>query len=544
MTKGVPFVQITMLFMQTTFKYCAKYIIIHLLEEKEISIMYIQGGICMISFLVCLALLIGGYFVYGNLVNNIFNPDDRETPAVRINDGVDYVVMPQWKLFLIQLLNIAGLGPIFGAMQGALWGPVVFLWITFGTIFAGGVHDYFSGMISERNSGSSVAEFTGKYLGGVMQNIMRVFSVVLLIMVGTVFAVGPAGLIVTLCKNGGLSGVLTTTLFWLILILLYYFIATFISIDKIIGKIYPVFGLCLIIMAVGVIIGIYTNPEFTIPEIWSHMYSMHPAGTPIWSFMFITVACGAISGFHSTQSPLMARCMKSEKQGHFVFYGAMVAEGIIALIWAAAGCALYEVTGGLNTGLAEILSGGQSAAIYDVCSKTMGGVGIALAMIGVVVCPITSGDTAFRSARLTLSDWFHIDQGRYANRLKLCIPVLGVGAVLGIGNAVGAIDYTVIWRYFSWTNQTLAMIVLWAASMYLVSEKKNFWITAVPATFMSAVSSTYFILAPECLGGLINSKTAEGAVVYNTAVAYPIGIIFAIVLLVIFLRAAKKHAAA
>lgn len=325
---------------------------------------------------------------------------------------------------------------------------------------------------------------------------------------------------------------------------MYYFIATFISIDKIIGKIYPVFGLCLIIMAVGVIIGIYTNPEFTIPEIWSHMYSMHPAGTPIWSFMFITVACGAISGFHSTQSPLMARCMKSEKQGHFVFYGAMVAEGIIALIWAAAGCALYEVTGGLNTGLADILSGGQSAAIYDVCSKTMGGVGIALAMIGVVVCPITSGDTAFRSARLTLSDWFHIDQGRYANRLKLCIPVLGVGAVLGIGNAVGAIDYTVIWRYFSWTNQTLAMIVLWAASMYLVSEKKNFWITAVPATFMSAVSSTYFILAPECLGGLINSKTAEGAVVYNTAVAYPIGIIFAIVLLVIFLRAAKKHAAA
>ena len=250
----------------------------------------------MISFILCLALLIigycnvgtgfvnncdhaqwrahffdmqsagSGYFTYGKVVDNTFGPDDRETPAVSINDGVDYVVMPQWKLFLVQLLNIAGLGPIFGAMQGALWGPIVFLWITFGTIFAGGVHDYFSGMISERNSGSSVAEFTGKYLGGVMQNIMRVFSVVLLIMVGTVFAVGPAGLIVTLCKNGGLSGILTTTLFWLILILVYYFIATFISIDKIIGKIYPVFGLCLIIMAVGVIIGIYTNPEFTIPD--------------------------------------------------------------------------------------------------------------------------------------------------------------------------------------------------------------------------------------------------------------------------------------
>ncbi|OLA34945.1 MAG: carbon starvation protein A, partial [Faecalibacterium prausnitzii] len=396
----------------------------------------------MISFLLCLAILIGGYFVYGKIVDNTFGPDDRETPAVRINDGVDYVVMPQWKLFLVQLLNIAGLGPIFGALQGALWGPVVFLWITFGTIFAGGVHDYFSGMMSERNDGGSIAEITGKYLGPVMQNIMRVFSVVLLIMVGTVFAVGPAGLIVTLCKNSGMSGVLTTTLFWLIIILVYYFIATFISIDAIIGKIYPVFGICLIIMAVGVIFGI-------------------------------------ISGFHSTQSPLMARCMKSEKQGHFVFYGAMVCEGIIALIWAAAGCSLYEITGGLNTGLAAALAEGQSAAIYDVCSKTMGGVGIALAMIGVVICPVTSGDTAFRSARLTLADWFKIDQDSYANRLKLCVPVLGVGAFLGIGNALGFINYTVIWRYFSWTNQTLAMIVLWAASMYLFQEKKNYWITAV-----------------------------------------------------------------
>ena len=495
----------------------------------------------MISFLLCLALLIVGYFVYGKIVDNTFGPDDRETPAVRINDGVDYVVMPQWKLFLVQLLNIAGLGPIFGALQGALWGPVVFLWITFGTIFAGGVHDYFSGMMSERNEGASIAEVTGKYLGPVMQNIMRVFSVVLLIMVGTVFAVGPAGLIVTLCKNSGMSGVLTTTLFWLIIILVYYFIATFISIDAIIGKIYPVFGICLIIMAVGVIFGIFTNPAYTIPELWDHFGSMHPSGNPIWSFMFITVACGAISGFHSTQSPLMARCMKSEKQGHFVFYGAMVCEGIIALIWAAAGCSLYEVTGGLNTGLAAALAEGQSAAIYDVCSKTMGGIGIALAMIGVVICPITSGDTAFRSARLTLADWFKIDQDSYGNRLKLCIPVLGVGAFLGIGNALGFINYTVIWRYFSWTNQTLAMIVLWAASMYLFKEKKNYWITAVPATFMSAVSATYFVLAPECLGGLLNHKTAEGAAVYNTAVAYPVGILFAIAMLALFIYATKKQ---
>ena len=489
----------------------------------------------MISFLLCLAILIGGYFVYGKIVDNTFGPDDRETPAVRINDGVDYVVMPQWKLFLVQLLNIAGLGPIFGALQGALWGPVVFLWITFGTIFAGGVHDYFSGMMSERNDGGSIAEITGKYLGPVMQNVMRVFSVVLLIMVGTVFAVGPAGLIVTLCKNSGLSGVLTTTLFWLVIILVYYFIATFISIDAVIGKIYPIFGICLIIMAVGVIFGIFTNPAYTIPEIWEHFGSMHPSGTPIWSFMFITVACGAISGFHSTQSPLMARCMKSEKQGHFVFYGAMVSEGIIALVWAAAGCAIYTGADLLAMG------GGGSTTVYDVCSKTMGGVGIALAMLGVIACPITSGDTAFRSARLVLADWFHVEQKSIKGRLMLCIPVLGVGAILGVGNALGKIDYTIIWRYFSWTNQTLAMIVLWAASMYLFYEKKNYWITAVPATFMSAVSITYFMLGNECLGQFLNHKTADGAVVYNTAVAYPVGIIAAALFLGIFLYSIKKR---
>lgn len=491
----------------------------------------------MVSFLICLAILIAGYFTYGKVVDNTFGPDDRETPAVRINDGIDYVVMPQWKLFLVQLLNIAGLGPIFGAMQGALWGPVVFLWITFGTIFAGGVHDYFSGMLSERNEGASISEICGIYLGGAMKNVMRVFSVVLLVMVGTVFAVGPAGLIVTLISNGGGSGVLANKEVWLWIILAYYFIATFISIDKIIGKIYPIFGICLIVMAIGVAFGIFTNPSYVIPEIWSNFTNMHPAGTPIWSFMFITVACGAISGFHATQSPLMARCMKSEKQGHMVFYGAMVCEGVIALIWAAAGCSIYEVTGGLSTGLQQALAAGQSAAIYDVCQKTMGGVGVALAMLGVIACPITSGDTAFRSARLTLADWFKIDQASYSKRLILCVPLLAVGAF------VGHLDYSIVWRYFSWTNQTLAMIVLWAASMYLFKEKKNYWITAVPATFMSAVSCTYFILAPECLGSLLNGKTAEGATIYNTVLAYPIGILFAAVLLFIFLHATKKQSA-
>ena len=495
----------------------------------------------MVSFLICLALLIGGYFVYGKVVENTFSPDDRETPAVKINDGVDYVVLPQWKLFLVQLLNIAGLGPIFGALQGALWGPIVFLWITFGTLLAGGVHDFFSGMMSERNNGESISEIAGIYLGSAMKNVMRVFSVVLLVMVGTVFAVGPAGLIVKLFQESGATGVVATTLFWLIIILVYYFIATFLSIDKIIGKVYPVFGICLIVMAVGVAIGIFINPDYTIPEIWSNFRSMHPASTPVWSFMFITVACGAISGFHATQSPLMARCMKSERQGHFVFYGAMVCEGVIALIWAAAGCSLYEVTGGLNTGLQAILANGQSAAIYDVCAKTMGGIGIALAMLGVIACPITSGDTAFRSARLVLADWIKLDQGSYKNRLILCVPVLGVGAFLGIGNALGFIDYTIIWRYFSWTNQTLAMIVLWAASMYLFYDKKNYWITAAPATFMSAVSATYFVLAPECLGKLVNTYVDGKLVAYNTMVAYPIGIVVAALFLGIFLYSIKKR---
>lgn len=474
----------------------------------------------MVSFILCLALLVIGYFVYGKIVDNTFAPDDRETPAVRINDGVDYVVMPQWKLFLVQLLNIAGLGPIFGAIQGALWGPIVFLWITFGTIFAGGVHDYFSGMLSERNEGKSIAEVTGIYMGNAMKNVMRVFSVVLLIMVGTVFAVGPAGLITTLIGNGGGAGLLTNVKIWTFIILAYYFVATFVSIDKIIGKIYPVFGICLIIMAVGVAFGIFTKSEYVIPEIWSNFTNMHPDGKSIWPFMFITVACGAISGFHSTQSPLMARCMKNEYQGHFVFYGAMTAEGIIALIWAAAGCSIYEVTGGLNTGLQEAIALGQSAAIYDVCSKTMGGFGIALAMIGVIVCPITSGDTAFRSARLTIADWFGIDQNDWKKRLILCIPVLGAGAV------ISQLDYSIVWRYFSWTNQTLAMIVLWTASMFLFMERKNYWITAVPATFMSAVSITYFVAAGECLN-------------LGTAIAYPIGIVAAIAFLGIFLYVIK-----
>ena len=487
----------------------------------------------MISFLLCLAILVGGYFVYGKIVDNTFGPDDRETPAVRINDGVDYVVMPQWKLFLVQLLNIAGLGPIFGAMQGALWGPVVFLWITFGTIFAGGVHDYFSGMMSERNDGASIAEITGKYLGPVMQNVMRVFSVVLLIMVGTVFAVGPAGLIVELCHQSGASGVLTSLLFWLIIILVYYFIATFISIDAVIGKIYPIFGICLIIMAIGVIFGIFTNPAYTIPEIWDHFGSMHPSGTPIWSFMFITVACGAISGFHSTQSPLMARCMKSEKQGHFVFYGAMVCEGVIALIWAAAGCSLYEVTGGLNTGLAEALAMGQSKAIYDVCSKTMGGVGIALAMVGVVVCPITSGDTALRALRLSLAETFHLDQSTNGKRMRLAIPVFVLAAGIIVFAKFNKDGFNILWRYFAWSNQTLSLFAFLCITVWMFENGKGkfAWMPLIPGAFYAFICSTYI---------------ANAHIGFNIpwTASYIIGVVFAIAYVVALCLYGRKRGAA
>ena len=483
----------------------------------------------MLSFIICFVILILGYLFYGKFVDGIFNPDDRETPAVAINDGIDYVVMPQWKLFLVQLLNIAGLGPIFGALSGAMWGPVVFLWITFGTVFAGAVHDYFSGMLSERNNGASISEVTGIYLGHTMKNVMRVFSVILLIMVGTVFAVGPAGLLVTLFKNSGVeSGIVVQATFWLAVILIYYFIATFISVDKVIGRIYPLFGICLIVMAVGVCIGTLTSGT-PIPEIWNNFTNIHPKGTRIWAYMFITVACGAISGFHATQSPLMARCLKSERQGRFVFYGAMVAEGMIALIWAAAGCTLLGVDQ-----LAE-LGGGNATTVYTICTMTMGKVGIILAMLGVIACPITSGDTAFRSARLTIADWFKLDMGNWKTRLFLCIPVLGIGAFLGFGNTLGFIDYQIIWRYFSWSNQTLAMIVLWAAAMYLAKNKKTYWIAAVPATFMSAVSATYFVMAPECLG-LIPGLTD------NAAVGYPVGIVVAVAFLALFLSKAKKAA--
>ncbi|MDO5100121.1 MAG: carbon starvation CstA family protein [Eubacteriales bacterium] len=465
----------------------------------------------MISFFVSLLILIVGYFIYGKVTERIFGPDERDTPCVTHPDGVDYVPIKPWRAFLIQLLNIAGLGPIFGALSGAIWGPSVYLWIVFGTIFAGAVHDYLSGMLSIRNDGASISEIVGRYLGPVMKFVMRIFSVVLLVMVGVVFMVGPAGLLALLTPD-----TLNIT-FWTIVILIYYFLATLLPIDTIIGKLYPVFGAALIIMAVGVG-GATLLRDGTHPMMEITLQNLHPAGKPIWPLMFITVACGAISGFHATQSPMVARCLTSEKQGRQIFYGAMVAEGIIALIWAAAGCAFYEKTGGLMTGLLAA-NGGNSTTVYTISMELLGPVGGVLAMVGVIACPITSGDTAFRSARLTLADWFKIDQKNHVKRLALSAPLLGIGYLISL------LPYQSVWRYFSWSNQTLAMIALWAGAAYLAKYKEKpivSLIAALPATFMSAVCITYIIMAEEGLR-------------MSTGVAYPVGLIAAVVFAAIFM---------
>lgn len=454
----------------------------------------------MITFSVCIVLLILGFVFYGGLVEKIFSPDSRKTPAIEINDGVDCVPMKTWKAFLVQLLNIAGTGPIFGALMGAVFGPVAFLWIVFGSILGGAVHDYMSGMISERNGGRSIAELSGIYLGTGAKYIMRVFSVVLLILCGTVFVTSPATLISSLTPEA-----LNTT-FWTVVILVYYVLATLLPIDKVIGRLYPIFGVILIVMAVSIIGGIAFLPNYSIPEL--QLANLNPKELPIWPYMFVTIACGAISGFHATQSPMVAKCIKTEKVGRTVFYGAMLAESVIALVWVAAGIAFYGTTGGLNDALGDL---GQSGVVYDISTGLLGKVGGVLAVVGVVVCPITSGDTAFRSARLILAEWTGLDQKSMKNRLIITLPLLAVGGLLT------QLDFNVLWRYFSWSNQTLAMIALWVATAYLLKNTKNkvgSLLTALPASFMSAVSATYILMADE--GFKISAK-----------IAYPCGIVFA-----------------
>ena len=459
----------------------------------------------MITFLLSVAALIVGYIIYGSFVERVFGIDEkRATPVVAMADGVDFVPIPWKNMFLIQLLNIAGLGPIFGAISGALWGPAALMWIVFGCIFAGATHDFFSGMLSVRHNGASVSEIVGYYLGGTAKQVMRVFSVVLLVLVGTVFMTGPAKLLAKLTPQSITMNV------WLIVIIVYYFLATVLPIDKVVGKLYPLFGSVLLIMAVGIGGGILFG-NFNIPELT--FANMHPRALPFWPLLFVTIACGAISGFHATQSPMMARCITNEKYGRRVFYGAMIAEGVIALIWATAAMTFFGNYGDLAK---AITAGGQGAVVHTISTTLLGPIGGVLAILGVIACPITSGDTAFRSARLTIADSFGIKQGELKTRLYIAIPLLGIGV------ALSQIDFNIIWRYFAWSNQTLAMIMLWAAAVYLKNNLKFHWICSLPATFMTAVSVTYILQAPE------GFKLA-------TAVSYPVGAVAALACFVMFL---------
>ena len=441
----------------------------------------------MISFIVSIFTLILGYFFYGKFIERIFKiKPDNETPALRLKDGIDFLPLPTWKVFLIQFLNIAGLGPIFGAIAGAMFGPVAFLWIVFGSIFAGAVHDFFSGMLSVRHDGLSISEIVGVYLGPQMKQFMRLFTVVLLIFVGTVFLVGPAKII------DGMTGNIWNLWAWVSIILVYYILSTLLPIDKLISKLYPVFGAAMLFMAVGLAIslffGDYQIPELT-PQNLINM-KLNPDETPIFPMLFITIACGAISGFHATQSPLMARCIKNESNGRKVFYGAMITEGIVALIWAAAAMTFFGNVEGLNVAMLE--NGNNAAwAANEISLNMLGNFGGVLAVLGIVAAPITSGDTAFRSVRLILADVFKSDQKKFKNRLYISLPLFIVAF------ALTQIDFAIIWRYFAWSNQTLATIVLWTITAYLIYENKWYMVTMIPAVFMTMVCSTYILIAPE-----------------------------------------------
>lgn len=444
----------------------------------------------MITFLVSILALITGYFIYGRFVEKIFGIDtSRATPATTLADGVDYVPMKWRKIFLIQFLNIAGLGPIFGAIAGAVWGPVAFVWIVFGAIFAGAVHDFMSGMMSLRMNGQSIHEIVGKYMGNGVKQFMSLFTVAMMILVGAVFIMGPAKIL-----SGLTAGSMGVTA-WATVIFIYYMLATMLPIDKLIGRIYPFFGFAMLFMAVGIGGAMIVNglpiPEL-VPANFVNMNSS-PDTFPIFPMLFVTIACGAISGFHSTQSPLMARCITNEKYGRRVFYGAMITEGLVALIWAAVAMSFFGGVRELNDAMA-VQKGNAAWIVNEISNSLLGRFGAVLAILGVVAAPITSGDTAFRSARLIVADFLKIEQKSIKNRLILTTPLFIIGFLLT------QIDFSIIWRYMAWSNQTLATIVLWAITIYLATERKLYWITLIPAVFMSAVVSAYLLVAPEGFG--------------------------------------------
>ncbi len=457
----------------------------------------------MTLFLISLALLIGGYFVYGLIVERIFGIEpSRPTPAYALRDGVDFMPMPTWKVFLIQFLNIAGLGPIFGAIMGIMFGPAAFLWIVFGTIFAGAVHDFTSAMISIRAGGTSLPEIVGHELGSTVKNVMRVFSMVLLILVGAVFVLTPSELIASMTPD------YMDKMFWIAIIFIYYVLATLLPIDKLIGNFYPIFGFALLFMACG-LLAVLLFGDVTIPDgISEGLSTRYPDelkdSHPIFPMMFVTIACGAISGFHATQSPMMARCLKNEKLARPVFYGAMVAEGFVALIWAAATIAFTEGYENLSSYMAEP---GHSAGtlVKELSIDGLGTAGGILAIIGVVAAPISTGDTALRSARLIAADFLKFDQKKFVKRLMISLPIFALTFV------VMFIDFSVLWRYFAWSNQTLAVFTLWAVTVYLARKQKAFIITLLPAMFMTAVSVSYLLFAPRPEGFGLGWPIAVGS---------------------------------
>lgn len=460
----------------------------------------------MITFTLCLLALVAGYFLYGRFVERVFGPDDRKTPALTKADGVDYIPLPTWKIFMIQFLNIAGLGPIFGAIMGAKFGTASYLWIVLGSIFAGAVHDYLAGMLSLRNGGESLPEIIGRYLGVTTKQVMRAFTVLLMVLVGAVFVAGPAGLLASLTPD------YMDATFWIVVVFVYYIFATLLPVDKIIGKVYPLFAIALLFMAVGILVMLYVKHP-ALPELWDGIQNTHPnaAVLPIFPIMFVSIACGAISGFHATQSPLMARCMTSERHGRPVFYGAMITEGIVALIWAAAATYFFH-----ENGMGE----NNAAVVVNAITRDwLGTVGGVLAVLGVIAAPITSGDTAFRSARLIVADFLGMEQKTMRRRLYICIPMFLAAIGLLLYSLQDKEGFDMIWRYFAWTNQTLSVFTLWAITVYLVREKggQYYNITALPALFMTGVCVSYICVAPEGLG--LGEGYAMGIAVTTVLVA-------------------------
>ncbi len=453
----------------------------------------------MISFLISLAALVLGYLLYGRFVERVFGPDDRPTPAIAKRDGVDYTPLPAWKIYMIQFLNIAGTGPIFGAIMGAKFGPASYLWIVFGCIFAGAVHDYLSGMLSVRHGGANLPELIGTYLGKTTRTVMLIFSIFLLMMVGAVFVFSPAKILSGIWEPTFFVNNLGPSSFWIIIVFLYYIIATMLPVDKIIGRIYPLFAFALIFMALSLLVVLlFKFPSM--PEIWEGL-SKTPGGSmatnPIFPCLFISIACGAISGFHATQSPLMARCIKHEKLGRPIFYGSMITEGIVALIWAAVASYFFygkpEPAYGLMAGGAAALNDAPSI-VNIVCRNWLGIFGGILALLGVVAAPITSGDTALRSARLIIADFLHLDQKPIRKRLYICIPLFALVFALLMWQMNDANGFNLIWSWFGWSNQALSVFTLWALTVYLTQQRKPFWITLIPALWMTWVCSTFLMM--------------------------------------------------